>query len=46
MELQNQTKANELQMEIERMKLEHQREIEKVKSSYEHNLKEINYLHV
>lgn len=45
MELKNQTKINSLQMEIEKLRLEHQREMEKVKNDYDGNLKEIRYCH-
>lgn len=45
MELKNQTKINQLSMEIEKLKLEHQREMEKIKSDYDGSLKEIKYFH-
>ena len=44
-ELKNQTKFNQMSMELEKLKLEHQREVEKIKSEYDGNLKEIKYFH-
>ena len=32
-------------MQLEKLKLEHQREVERIKSEYDQNLKEIKYLH-
>lgn len=34
-----------MSMELEKLKLEHQREVEKIKSEYDGNLKEIKYFH-
>lgn len=45
MEFKNQSVINGLQMEVERLKLEHQRQVEKLKSDCEASLKEIRYLH-
>jgi hypothetical protein len=35
LELKNNSKYNEIQIELEKIKLEHQREIEKLKNDYE-----------
>lgn len=44
-ELRCQNKISEVQMEMERMKLEHMREVERVKIECEMSVKEIKNLH-